>query len=673
MALESERSEEYALPSRPLAGPFAGLKRTAGNALKSARAVLAAAGYRVAALVRSGSHRTRSFADAAADKLAPPEGRMRHAATASARAASAGFQPVARWFKRQPIVRFVSGSLLRRILVTNLIGFSILVLGILYLGWVNTWLIDTKVDSLKTQGKIIADAIAANATVVRERIILDPDKLPDGAPAPSRFADDGLAALELSIHPEEVTPILRKLIQPTDTRARIYARDGTLIVDTARSLATLTARLHDPQANVNERPKPQNFWTRLTRYLFKEPLPVYQEIDDANGMAYPEVRDAIKGDERSMLLLNKKGEQIVSMAVPIRRFKNVQGVLLLSTRPGQIDKILREEREVILTLAAIALLASVVTSLLLARTVAEPMRRLSAAAEQVSRNIAAGAQLPALSDRSDEVGQMASAFQAMTSALYRRIEASEKFAADVAHELKNPLTAARSTAESLSFAKSDEQREHLVQQIQGELKRLNRLITDVSNASRLDAELARKEMRPIDVATMLHNVVAIFRDILGDDSRRVVLNVGHEGAGGTLTVVGDEGRLGQVLTNLIDNAISFSPENGTVTVRTRTLARNVEIIVEDEGPGIPEDRLTIIFDRFYSDRPATDQSRGKNSGLGLSISREIVLSHGGEIIAQNRYDEAAGPNLRPTGARFTVRLPFTTQTQRGGAPGVRRS
>jgi two-component system sensor histidine kinase ChvG len=281
----------------------------------------------------------------------------------------------------------------------------------------------------------------------------------------------------------------------------------------------------------------------------------------------------------------------------------------------------------------------------------------------VSRNIAAGAHLPELAGRSDEVGQMAGAFQAMTGALYRRIEASEKFAADVAHELKNPLTAARSTAESLGFAKSEEERMHLVQQIQDELKRLNRLITDVSNASRLDAELARKEIRPIDVGLMLRNVVGIFRDILGDDSRRIVLVIEREPFGGAFSVDGDEGRLGQVLTNLIDNAISFSPENGTVTVRARSAGRKVEILVEDEGPGIPEDRLEIIFDRFYSDRPATDTSRGKNSGLGLSISREIVQAHGGEIVAEN------GASV---GARFIVRLPVGGQTQRAGAPGGRR-
>lgn len=666
MALHSERSTNVVQSAT-----LARLKRTAIGA----QGLIDAAARRFACALRVGAVRVGTAARTARAHLSAwIHGAGEHAHVLGD-GASKGFAPFQSWFRRQPIVRFVSASLLRRILVSNLIGFFILVGGILYLGWVNTWLIDSKVDALKTQGEIIADAIAANATVVRERIVLDTEKLPDQQAPGRRYPDDGLAALELSIHPEEVAPILRKLIKPTDTRARIYARDGTLIIDTARSLANLSARLGEAAAsNGADQPKPQNFWTRFTRYLFKEPLPVYQEIDAANGMAYPEVRDALRGGQRSMLLLNKKGEQIVSMAVPIRRFKNVQGVLLLSTRPGQIDKILREERIVILTLSAMALLALVVTSLLLARTVAGPMRRLSAAAEQASRDIRARANLPDLANRTDEVGQMADAFQAMTKALYRRIEASEKFAADVAHELKNPLTAARSTAESLGYAKNEEEREHLVQQIQAELKRLNRLITDVSNASRLDAELARKEMRPINVATLLQNVVSIFRDILGDAGPSIALEIDRELMQGTVRIEGDEGRLGQVLTNLIDNAISFSPQDGQVTVRARSAPPWVEIVVEDQGPGIPADRLEIIFDRFYSDRPATDTSRGKNSGLGLSISREIVHSHGGQIIAENHFaGPAEGSGAQPAGARFIVRMPIAGRAaSRGGASSGRR-
>ena len=654
MALETERSERLA------AGALAGLRNLAGEGA----GLLAA----LANGILQGSRTTANGVMALAASAASEVSTHSLAAAQGARAlGAAALNPLRRWFYRQPLVRFVSASLLRRILVSNLIGFFVLLLGILYLGWYHTWLIDAKVDALKIQGKIIADAIASKAKVERERIVFDANELPGQRSSSRTYRDDGFAALELSISPEEVTPILRKLIQSTNTRARIYARDGTLIVDTARSLRRWRAALrNEPTENTGKAPSTQNFWTRLTRYLFDEPLPVYQEIGSANGTAYAEVRQALEGNQRSMLLLNDKGEQIVSLAVPIRRFKTVQGVLLLSTRPGEIDEILSEERSVILTLAAIALFASIVTSLLLARTVAGPMRRLSEAAEQASHNIAARTQLPEYANRSDEVGQMAAAFRSMTKALYRRIEASEKFAADVAHELKNPLTAARSIAESLSLAKNEEERRHLVEQIQNELNRLNRLITDVSNASRLDAELARQEMRPVDIPTVLRGVVTIFRDILGDDQRQVRLVIEDTPLEGAYIVSGDEGRIGQVLTNLVDNAISFSPKTGTITVRARSTPPHMEIYVEDEGPGIPEDRLEVIFDRFYTDRPDTEATEGKNSGLGLSISREIIRAHGGQISAESRFADGSGPNDAPLGARIVVKLPLAGQTQRGG-------
>jgi two-component system sensor histidine kinase ChvG len=290
------------------------------------------------------------------------------------------------------------------------------------------------------------------------------------------------------------------------------------------------------------------------------------------------------------------------------------------------------------------------------------MKRLSDAADKVSQNIRAD--LPDFAERSDEVGQMGRAFKAMTSALYRRIEASEKFAADVAHELKNPLAAARSTADVLQYARTEEDRLVLVKEIQNELKRLNQLINDVSNASRLDAELARQQMQRTSLRAVLDNVSGIFRDLLTDDTRKIALDIDKNVSDAQLTVNGNEGRLGQVFTNLIDNALSFSPDGATVTIRARPLPGQIEIAVEDEGPGIPEDRLQTIFERFYSDRPATDAKRGKNSGLGLSISREIVISHKGEIFAENLRD--AGGTAR--GARFVVRLPVMT-AMAGGAGG----
>jgi two-component system sensor histidine kinase ChvG len=266
----------------------------------------------------------------------------------------------------------------------------------------------------------------------------------------------------------------------------------------------------------------------------------------------------------------------------------------------------------------------------------------------------------------------------MTAALYRRVEASESFAADVAHELKNPLAAARSMAESLTYARTEEQRKEVVQQIQNELKRLNRLITDVSNASRLDAELARQQMGPVDVIAVVGSVTQIFKDILSGDSRRVETLVGVAPFEGAFLVNGHAGRLGQVLTNLVDNAVSFSPEGKAVTVRVRRVGGFVEFVVDDEGPGIPDDRLDVIFDRFYTDRPDTEALRGKNSGLGLSISREIIRAHGGEISAENRRPGviSSPPGTlveRPQGARFVVRLPGLLSSARAAMAAARRA
>ena len=567
-------------------------------------------------------------------------------------------------------LRSSSRSLLRRILLANLAGLAIMVGGIYYLSHYHEWLVEAKKESLRTQGELIAAAIASDARLEQGHIEFDLDKVPRPDNARVPFRDDGFSALQLSIRPERVTPVLRRLIQHTKNRARIYGRDGTLIVDSATFLTR--GQITRPPAD-DRTPKARNFWTRLTAFLIDEHLPVYREIGNAKGTAYPEVRAALAGVATPLLLLDKNGEQIVSMAVPIKRANTTLGALLLSTKPGDIDKTLSEERSRILTLAVVALLATILSSLLLARTVAEPIRRLSAAAEHVSRNINARRELPDYSDRNDEVGQLATAFRAMTTALYRRIEASESFAADVAHELKNPLTAARSVAESLVYAKTPEQRDELVRQIQNELKRLNRLISDVSNASRLDAELARQTMEPVAMTDVIDSVAGIFRDILSEDTRTVRVDIERGMQPSAFMVTGNHGRLGQVLTNLIDNAVSFSPEGGVVTVSLRSSPQHVDVIVEDEGPGIPEDRQSIIFDRFYTDRPQSEAVRGKNSGLGLSISRDIVRAHGGEIWAENRRPAIHSQGAVPRGARFVVRLPRLVTTGRGGSGGDRRS
>jgi two-component system, OmpR family, sensor histidine kinase ChvG len=587
-----------------------------------------------------------------------------------------------------PLIRLVTRSLQRRIIFANLIGLAILLGGIFYLSQSHAWLIEAKVESLRAQGEIIAAAIAANATVETDRIVLDPDKLPEIEGARSPFRDDGFAALQLSIAPERVTPILRRLLQATDTRARVYAQDGTLITDTAQRLVrgSLLARANPTAVTPGQmRTKIKTSWTRYLSWLLPGELPIYREIGTANGTAYPEVRMALSGSTTPMLLVTDKGQQIVSFAVPIQSRKAIQGVLLLSTRPGEIDEILSEERNVIFGLATLALAATLLASFLLARTIAGPMHRLSEAAENVSHNINARRELPDLASRVDEVGQMTAAFQKMTDSLYRRIEASERFAQDVAHELKNPLTAARSTAEAMAYAKTPEQRQELVRQIQGEISRLNRLITDVSEASRLDARMTFEGTEPVDVRDILRGVADVFRDRLGPG--RLRLDIDPAPLHGTAYIVqGHEARLGRVMTNLLDNALSFSPEGGTIVVGARRLASTIEIVVDDEGPGFPPGQLEAVFDRFYSDRPQTDSTRGKNSGLGLSISRDIIRFYGGQIWASNRMadagaapkrfgDHASLKDRRPPGvigARLTVHLPAAGTAAAKGATALAR-
>lgn len=555
-----------------------------------------------------------------------------------------------RLISRGWISRAIGKSLRRRILLANLLGLAGLLFAMLYLSLHHGWLLDAKVDVVKTVSRITSEAIAYRA--VNERAIFDPNRLPEKTTTWAQ-RDDAFAAFELPIDPHQAAVVLRKLVGPASLKARIYSTKGTLILNSE------TLFSDDPKSNTgadnSQTPRLKNFWTRLNYWVINKELKVYRELGTTNGFLYPEVKNAAqRGVETPILLLNKRGQQIVSMAEPIKRGNKILGVLLVSTKPGDIDDVLWDERWLILQIAAMALLVAIGSSLVLERTVAVPMRRLSEAAYDVTQNISARQEIPDLTERRDEVGQTSRAFVAMTNALYRRIEGSERFAADVAHELKNPLAAARSTAEAMAYAKTDADRMELVTEIQSELKRLNRLINDISSTSRLDAELARQHMETVDVRGVLESINSLFTDMLADDNRTIALII-DPAPPSSYKVRGNDGRLGQVFTNLIDNALSFSPEGGKITVRARPNGSKIEITIEDEGPGIPPDKLGQIFDRFYSDRPQTDAKRGKNSGLGLSISREIVVSHHGEIFAENRPQNGSAIM---SGARFTVRLPL---------------
>lgn len=590
------------------------------------------------------------------------------AATKGARSVRPSLAARTRRFRRAISAR-LSSTLTRRILVLNLGGLAALLVGFLYLNQLREGLIEARVQSLQTQGEIIAAAIAASATVETDAITVDPDKLLELLPGQSYSGrEDNDSALEFSINPERIGPVLRRLVTPTRTRARVYDRDGYLLLDSV-SLADRSTILQfdlPPPAPPDDR-KPgflQGVWASLKNRFGGTNLPLYEDIGLGNGRAYSEVVSALNGAAQSIVRANARGETIISVAVPVQRFRVVRGSLLLSTQGGDIDKIIIAERRGIIRLFLVYAAVMFVLSLLLAGTIAEPIRKLAEAADRVRRGSKARQEIPDFTDRADEIGHLSGALRDMTQALYNRIEAIESFAADVAHELKNPLTSLRSAVETLPVARTDASRARLLEIIQHDVKRLDRLISDISDASRLDAELARAEAEPVDLARLLQAVTDMANQIQRADGVRVTLDIAptHGGAANKAYVVlGHDSRLGQVVTNLLENARSFSPVGGSVRVALRRARRDededspdgVQIIVDDDGPGVPAHAFERIFERFYTDRP--NQGFGDNSGLGLSISRQIVEAHRGAIRASNRLDPATG---EVAGARFIVWLPL---------------
>ena len=549
-------------------------------------------------------------------------------------------------------------SLTRRIVFLNVAGLLALVVGILYLSQFRAGLIDARVQSLVVQGEIIASAIAASATADTYSGFIDPERLLELQPGESYGpSDDGLAGLEFSINPERIAPALRRLISPTGTRARIYDRNGFLILDSRNIyIPGEVLRFDLPPPSAERLGFFKRQWISVRKWLVRGDLPLYRELGPEAGKDYPEVADALLGLKASLVRANERGEVIVSVAVPVQRFRAVRGALLLSTQGGDIDQAVEAERLQIVKLFLILLGVMVVLSVLLARTIAGPVKRLAEGAESVRHRIRSRVEIPDLTKRRDEIGHLSGALRDMTSALYRRIEAIESFAADVAHELKNPLTSLRSAVETMPLAKTAESQARLLAVIQHDVKRLDRLISDISDASRLDAELQRNELAPVDLTKLLNTVASVRNEVRQTDDATVSLTF-EGGSALAFVVSGHDSRLGQVFDNLIENARSFSPPGGTVRVTCRRLRKEIETVVDDDGPGIRPDAFESIFERFYTDRP--HQGFGQNSGLGLSISKQIIEAHGGRIWAENRTSVAPSSDEEPNilGARFIVRLP----------------
>ncbi len=579
-----------------------------------------------------------------------------------------------------------SSSLTRRIVVLNLGGLVVLVVGFLLLDQFRADLIEARVQSLTIQADIIAAAVSASATGDTDSITIDPDKLLQLAPgesvAPSPSDED---ATQFSINPALVGPFLHRLVTPTRTRARIYDSDGRLLLNSRSFSARGAVERSDLPDASERRGIADRIVARLRSLFLTSTAPRAEDPWATNGQTMPEVAGALHGKTQSLVRVNHIGETIVSVGVPIQHMMATRGALLLSTQGGDIDRVITSARLAQLRFFLVLAIVMLVLSLSLANTIAEPVRRLADAAERVRRGIRSRQQIPDFTARSDEIGHLSRALRDMTQALYNRLDAIESFAADVAHELKNPLTSLRSALETLPKVNRDHSRDRLIAIMQHDVRRLDRLISDISDASRLDAELARGEAGPVDVAALLRAVVSMAQDSSRGGARVELSIPVRRGKNASVDyfVLGHDSRLAQVVTNLIDNACSFSEPGGVVRVALeRTSARkepeskqfvhNVVVTVDDDGPEIPPHALERIFERFYTDRPS--QGFGQNSGLGLSISRQIVEAHGGRIWACNRQAELARVPVGPpehrdsdetvrhgAGARFVVELPaFST-------------
>ncbi|MFC3674714.1 sensor histidine kinase [Ferrovibrio xuzhouensis] len=525
--------------------------------------------------------------------------------------------------------RRLMSPLTRRILLINLAAPISLVLAFLYLDQFRLGLIETRLTSLRYEANLMSGALGEAAISPYE--------------------------LTPALEPETARQLLRRLSAQSSARARLFDTDGEMVADSRLLLAAgrgvITRQLPPPQIDTPWERALIGIYDHINAlFMTRLDLPKYVELPYTHANDYAEVRRALTGDDAQQLRDLGSGRILLSVAVPVQGLRKVVGALMLTVDSTEIDNRVREERLTALKVFAAVLGFTVLASLYLAGAIVRPIHRLADAAERIraAKGRIGHLHIPDFSGRSDEIGDLSTVLRAMTSALSQRLDAIERFAADVAHEIKNPLTSLRSAMETFARTEKPELRERLLVVMQDDVGRMNRLISDISESSRLDAELARSDAEPIDIAEMLQAVVDTYA-ARGAVQAMPKIELKRIEPGPYLASA-FEGRLGQVIRNLIDNAISFSPEGGTITVAVRREPRHVVFTVTDDGPGIPAESLESIFDRFYSERPSSE-AFGLHSGLGLPIARQIVQSLGGQIHAENRDDGHSG-------ARFTVRLPL---------------
>lgn len=537
--------------------------------------------------------------------------------------------PLPRRYESRPRRRL--GSITTKILTLNLLALFLLAGGLFYLDEIRDGLIDAKIVALQTEGEIIAGALGEAA--------MDAD-----SEAPTL---DSVTTGQL----------LRRLIEPTKERARVFDQTTALIADSRSLLEAgreVQFALLPPVQVLSPVERAYERAIGVWRQISGGPrLPTYVERGTQTATDYLEVVGALSGTVGAAQRV-REGEIVLSVALPVQSFKRVLGALMLTADTADIDASVRDFRLAVLQISGVALAITVTLSLYLARTIARPVTRLAAAADRVRGTQGRDIEIPDFSDRADEIGDLSSALRDMTSALYKRFDAIESFAADVSHEIKNPLTSLRSAVEALDLARDKSQREQLLGIIRDDVGRIDRLLSDIADASRLDAELSRTQMAPVDLSRLLGAIVEVNEATGHAGETSFDLTVSDDGS---FMTIGIEDRLGQVMRNLIDNARSFSPQGSKISFALRRAENAIQIICDDGGPGFADEHKDRVFERFYTRRP-DGEAFGTHSGLGLSISRQIIEAHRGQIVAANRLAD----NGAVIGARVTIELPILNTT-----------
>ena len=536
--------------------------------------------------------------------------------------------------RRRPRRSVFTSRLTRNIFLSNLIGLIILVVGALTMNRFQEGLIDAKLDNLRSLASTITTVMGQDAT---------------------GFG----SAAQLDI--ENAKQVLRGVNVPDNWRVMLHDKQGLILADTDVMDDTIAVSSLDPI--ITEQPEPPRAqlwrekgdkWLRKTLHN----LPWRQERRDRlRRNLKGDIRAALEGDDMSGVRYTEDDAFIVTVSRPVKRVQQVLGVVTVESRG--VETIVNAERKALAPIIALAFLATLLSSLALTLFVTLPMRKLARAGEIVTRSSDNRDSIPDLTKRRDEIGDLSEVMGDMTLGLYSRIDDIANFAADVAHEIKNPLTSLRSASDTLRVAKTDKQRAKLIDIIQQDVSRMDRLITDISKASKVDANLARETAQTLDVSEILNNITEFYEQTRSGDVPDVI-NQSEINPDKPIYIRAFETPFAQVLRNLIDNALTFSDVDGEVRVKAEVKmgakSERVIITIDDDGPGIPPDNLETVFDRFYTQRPKGAQF-GSHSGLGLAICRQIITAHKGRIWAENRL----GAEEAIIGARFIIDVPHKIQ------------